>query len=144
MFFGNQVNLEIHPKSIRASKKPAPVQVEFAKEGGICETKEGDVPYKAGDVIMTGVEGEQWPIERVKFAASYEAIPPIKHGNDGQYCKKPIQVLALQMDEPFYVHVSWSGSRLEGEAGDFLLQYSPNDYGIVSESIFEKTYEIIE
>ena len=51
---------------------------------------------------------------------------------------------SLQMQEPFYVDVNWGSGRLEGKSGDWLLQYGPDDYGIVSKSIFEKTYEIIK
>jgi len=138
------MRLDVNERAVRVQKKAIPVTVRFADSDGVCNTKEGNVSFKAGDAILTGVEGEQWPIERPKFDASYEAIPPTKNGEDGQYCKKPIQVFALQMNEPFYVNVSWSDDHLEGEPGDWLLQYGEDDYGIVSQSIFEKSYEIIE
>jgi len=144
MISGNELNLQENYCAQKVQKKTIPVEVRFADADGVCKTKEGDVSYKAGDAIMTGVEGEQWPIERPKFDASYDAISPTKHGENGQYCKKPIQVFALQMNEPFYVNVSWSDDRLEGKPGDWLLQYGPDDYGVVSKSIFEATYKIIE
>jgi len=131
-------------ESIIVRKRSVSVGVEFAEADGVCQTKEGDVSYKVGDTILTGVEGEQWPIERLKFNATYDAIPPTKHGEDGQYRKKPIQVYALQMNEPFYVNVSWADDRLEGKPSDWLLQYGEGDYGIVSKSIFDKTYKVIE
>ena len=100
--------------------------------------------YRPGDAILTGVEGEQWPIEREKFDASYEPVAPTCPGEDGRYVKKPISVWALQMDEPFFVTVSWSNDRLEGQAGDWLLQYGEGDYGVVKNSVFQKTYEVLE
>jgi len=141
---GNDVNLQSKTGAKKVQKKTVPVTVYFAEIDGVCRTKEGEVSFKAGDAILTGVEGEQWPVERPKFDASYDAVSPTKHGENGQYCKKPIQVFALQMNEPFYVNVSWSDDRLEGKPGDWLLQYGPDDYGVVSKSIFEKTYQIIE
>jgi len=143
MINGNDFDLEKHSGSLSVQKRAVPVEVRFAGSDGICITKEGDVSYKAGDAIMTGVEGEQWPIERAKFDATYEPIAPTNAGEDGSYSKKPTTVYALQMNELFYVDVSWGAGRLEGEPGDWLLQYGPGDYGVVSKSIFEKTYDIL-
>jgi len=144
MIRGNNLNLNANVDAVIVQKKTIPVAVMFSDKGGVCKTKEGNVIYKVGDAILTGVEGEQWPIERPKFDASYEAIAPTKNGEDGLYCKKPIQVFALQMNEPFYVNVSWLDDRIEGKAGDWLVQYGADDYGIIGQSIFEKTYKIIE
>ncbi len=143
MIRGNDIQLDADQNALLVQKKAIPVSVHFAGTDGVCVTKEGDVFFKSGDAIMTGVEGEQWPIERSKFDASYQPISPTKTGEDGQYAKKPITVYALQLNEPFYVDVSWGSGRLEGQPCDWLLQYGPDDYGIVSKSIFEKTYEII-
>jgi len=144
MIRGNEMPLDKDGRAVHVQKKAVLVEVCFAESDGVCRTKEGDVSFKAGDAILTGVEGEQWPIKRAKFDATYEAVPPTRHGENGQYRKRPIEVLALQMNEPFYVNVSWSEDRLEGKPGDWLLQYGEDDYGIVSQSIFEKTYDIID
>ena len=45
------------------------------------------------------------------------------------------------MQEPFQVKVSWSADLLQGEAGDFLVQYGPGDYGVVGAEIFKETYK---
>jgi len=142
VIYGNDIDLSRSKNAMEAIKSSVAIEVFFALDDGICITKEGDVSYKAGDAIMTGTEGERWPIERSKFDTSYEPIAPTKQGENGLYNKKPIAVYALQMDKPFYVTVSWAEDRLEGQPGDWLLQYGENDYGIVSQSIFEKTYEI--
>jgi len=144
MIRGNAMRLEENERAVHVQKKAVTVAVLFAASNGVCATKEGKVSYKVGDAIMTGVEGEKWPIERAKFDITYESLPPTKAGEDGLYIKKPIPVYALQMDEAFYVDVSWGAGRLSGDVGDWLLQYGLDDYGIVSKSIFEKTYEIIE
>jgi len=141
---GNDFNLAVDPRAQRVQKKPMPVVVCFADSDGVCQTKEGGVSFKAGDAILTGVEGEQWPIIREKFNETYEPVNPTKKDSNGKYVKKPILVYALQMDEPFYVHVSWADDRIEGQPGDWLLQYGHDDYGVVSETIFDKTYQIIK
>lgn len=144
MLCGNEIDLINAEWSIRVMKKPVGVRVVFATEDGVCNTLEGDVSYHAGDAILTGVEGERWPIKRARFNETYTPILPIRAGENGTYTKKPIVVHALQMQEPFYVDVNWGSGRLEGKQGDWLLQYGKDDYGIVSQSIFEKTYQIIE
>src|SRR5262249_10597889 len=73
------------PRTLRVCKKPAPVRTEFAGADGVCATLEGPVRYKAGDAIVTGVRGEQWPVERESFPASYEPVPPTRAGNSGNY-----------------------------------------------------------
>ena len=35
----------------------------------------------------------------------------------------------------------WSNDLLQGEPGDYLVQYGPGDYGVVGREIFGKTYE---
>ena len=144
MIKGNNLNLADIEKAKRVQKKAIPVQVTFASVDGVCATQEGLVAYKAGDAIMTGVEGEQWPIERGKFDATYTPVAPTKEGVDGQYVKKPFIVYALQMTEPFYVTVSWAKDKIIGKPGDWLLQYSKEDYGIVDQNIFETSYGVIQ
>lgn len=42
-----------------------------AKRGRTIRTLEGPVKAKRGDVIMTGLHGERWPIPRDKFTSKY-------------------------------------------------------------------------
>ena len=88
----------------------------------------------AGDAIMTGTEGENWPIPGDKFKKTYDDL------KDGTAAKKNIRVFAKEMTGPFQVKVSWSDDLLRGEAGDYLVQYGVGDYGVVGREIFGKTY----
>lgn len=119
------------------------MRVNFAPNAGKLATLEGDVSYEAGSAILTGAEGDTWPVERAKFYTSYEAINGTTHGQDGTYQKRPIPVLAMQLTEPASVKVGYANDPINGKAGDWLLQYGEGDFGIVSQAIFEKTYEII-
>jgi len=129
------------PKAIRVFKKPFPIRVTFAESSGICSTLEGDVGYRAGDAILTGTKGEQWPVKREKFISTYEPYEGTTPGNPGSYTKKKILVWALELDQPYQVNVGWQSDAIKGKEGDWLIQYGNDDYGIVRCSIFSETYE---
>ncbi len=54
-----------------------------------------------------------------------------------------MQVLAIQINEPFTANVSWSKEPLMGKPKGWLIQYNPGDFGIVDEEIFNETYDVI-
>lgn len=120
-----------------------PTQVEFASDAGVLTTLEGDVLYKAGDALMTGVQGERWPISRAKFGLTYEPVPPTVMGNSGTYVKKRIVVEALQMDEPFEVTIRDGQSIIKGNAGDWVVSSPDGGQWVVTDSIFKKTYALV-
>jgi hypothetical protein len=129
--------------AIKVQKLPIPVKVYFAETDGICETLEGNVAYKKGTPIMTGVLGEQWPIQPYKFEATYEPIAPTMMWDDGFYVKKPIQVLAVQLTEPMEVTAGWRKDPIQGNPGDWLVQYGTDDFGIVAKDVFSKSYKVL-
>ncbi len=140
MIDGSSIDLVTHPDARQVTKRPVPLAVTFADRARTIPTREGDVRCTAGDAIVTGVGGERWPIPKQKFEQTYEPLPPTCMGRPGHYRKRPLKVWALQMDVPFFVEVSWGGGRLEGKPGDWLLQYGPKDYGVVSADVFAATY----
>ena len=123
------------PEGFETAKLPIPLEFRYAEADETIETKEGAVNAKAGDAIMTGTEGEVWPLPAEKFAETYDDL------GDGTAAKKNIPVFAKEMSEPFQVKVSWSDDLLQGEAGDYLVQYGVGDYGVVGREIFGKTYK---
>jgi PGDYG protein len=143
--------------TIWVQKRPMPLDVHFAIEKDLIrtdppyskgriltlETAPGDpgVAFVAGDAIVTGSKGESWPIARAIFDATYAPTPGGRSGADGTFVKKPLPVLAVQMNEPFSVTASWG--KLVGNQGDWLVQYddTAQDFGIVAADIFEQTYE---
>ena len=128
-------NPDLSQDGFQTAKKPIPLEFRYAETDETIETKEGPVGANAGDAIMTGTEGEQWPIPAEKFAQTYDDL------GDGTASKKNIPVFAIEMSKPFQVKVSWSNDLLQGERGDYLVQYGPGDYGVVGREIFGKTYE---
>jgi len=138
----NKINLEYEINSKFATKKKVRLKVFFSDRDGVCDTLEGKVKYKCGDAIITGTKGDKWPIELAKFNKTYTSHKSTTKGQDGFYFKKKIQVLAMQINRDFSISRSPDKDRLCGKAGDWLIQYSIGDYGIVAQEIFAEIYEI--
>lgn len=137
-------NLSEHPEAFRARSLPIPLQVRFAKEDGEVATLEGPVRHQAGDAIVTGTHGEQWPVPSEKFLATYVPVPPTQSGQDGLYSKRSCEVWALHIRTPIAVELSSGRGFLNGKEGDVLVEYSPGDQAVVAGLIFEQTYRRIE
>ena len=137
------LDLRNDPDAQQARKFPVVHQVEVAASSGLCETLEGDVVYQPGDAIVTGVGGESWPVSREYFFTNYEAVPPTVFGKDGCYRKKPIDVWVKKLDKAITIYISGGKSTLNGKEGDWLVQYAPQNHGVVAQNIFEVTYELL-
>jgi hypothetical protein len=129
---------------VRARKRSFPVQVAFAASDCMVATLEGAVHGCAGDAIVTGPAGEQWPVARALFMDKYQPIGALDPGVDGTYLSLPAEVLALAMTVPFLVHLLDGRSHLAGEPGDWLVDYGDGSLGVVAPAIFSATYEILE
>lgn len=123
-------------------KRPLAVAVTFAARPGTLETLEGSVGYGTHDALVTGAAGEQWPISRSTFDATYLPLEGQRHGVAGRYAKRPVIVRADQMSRPFSVTTK-GGAVLSGAAGDWRLRYGDGHEGIVAASIFKATYEVL-
>ena len=132
-----------NPNAFQACKRSLAVSVDFAASANLLQTLEGMVRYEAGDALLTGIEGEQWPVQREKFDATYEAKPPTVHGQNGTYTKIPKTVWAWCATEEVEVPLSAGRGILKAKPNDFVVQYGEGDYGVVTASIFEKTYQRI-
>ena len=61
-------------------KKPIPI---FAKQQDVpfaTHTMEGVLQGKAGDYLVTGVKGEQYPVDREIFEETYELVDEVMEG----------------------------------------------------------------
>jgi PGDYG protein len=142
----------------QAQKRPIPLQVHFATDADLARTDGGfnagyirtnespvgdpGVRFAPGDAIVTGTRGEQWPIQRDRFEATY--VPSDEGGSfgtDGPFHKVAGPVPVRRMDEAFSVSALWG--ELTGNPGDYLVQYGPGDFGVVSAEIFTDTYDMM-
>ena len=124
--------------------KEETVHVVFAKVAGEVLSLEGPNRYGPGDALITGSTGSSWCVSRDRFDSKYHPVPPFRHGEDGHYRNRPIPVLAKRMNEAFSIARSDGGDRLYGDAGDWLMQYGPGDYGITKHARFVEVYRRIE
>lgn len=142
----------------QARKRPIPLHVHFATEADLTRTdgvynagrirtsetaaEDAGVRFAPGDAIVTGTRGEQWPIVRATFETTYQPSDPGgAFGVDGLFHKVAGPVPVRRMDEPFAVSAPWG--ELTGGPGDYLVQYGPDDFGIVRADSFEDTYDLV-
>jgi hypothetical protein len=135
----SELDLASDPEARRVVKDEA-VRVEFASTAGELMSLEGPNRYAAGDAIVTGSGGERWVVSRERFDAKYLPEGGIVHGDAGTYRNRPSVVLAKPMHAPFTIARSSDGDVLAGDAGDWVMQYAPGDYGVVKAARFAKVY----
>jgi hypothetical protein len=135
-------NLAADPAAYTAVKDEL-VTVDFAAKGGVLVSAVGMNRYQTGDALLTGSTGDRWCVSRDRFDAKYRPEPPTPPGLAGTYRNVPAPVLAKQMHAAFSVARSAGGDVLRGEAGDWLVEYAPGDYGIVAMTRFESVYRLL-
>jgi hypothetical protein len=139
----NDIDLATGPFAARYVKTEI-VAVAFAREEGELISLEGPNHYQVGDALITGSTGSRWSVARHCFDVKYEAVSPTVAGADGSYRARPLPVLAKQIAEPFSAARSTGGDVLRGNAGDWLLQYGPGDFGVAEQQRFRRVYRKLE
>lgn len=135
--------LAADPRARAARKLPQAFQVRFAPAGESIATLEGPVAVAPGDAIVTGPAGELWPVSRARFAAKYAPQAPGQPYADGTYLSLVLRVLALRVAVPFTVVLADGASRLQGQAGDYLIDYGDDSLGVVAQDLFARLYETL-
>ena len=135
-------DLTADPDARRAVKDER-VSVAFAAKAGELISAVGVNRYSPSDALITGSTGDRWCVSRDRFDAKYDPEPPTVRGRAGKYRNRPVAVLAKRMNQPFTVARTAGGDSLSGNAGDWLIQYAPGDYGIVERTRFEAVYRFV-
>ena len=98
----------------------------------------------AGNIILTGhvknenhPDGEEWSQKPDKFKQKYTVVEGDDQSGVAQ-AKAEDPVLLKQMSQPFKVITSWAN--LDGNPGDLLTMYGPNDYGVLNQGAFDMYY----
>jgi hypothetical protein len=130
------------PRHIIGRKLEREVQVQFADRTSTVQTPEGAVHAQPGDAILTGIAGERWRVSHRHFANKYRPAAATRAGEPGTYLSLRNRILALRMTEPFEVLLADGVSRLNGRPGDWLVDYGDGSLGVISDAIFQVTYEI--
>lgn len=134
---------EEFPDSVMVERLPLTFAVRFATHEGVCQTLEGPVAYQPGAALITGSEGEQWPVEAETFFATYAPASTVSRGEDGLYVRLPQRLMARQLTAPLDIVLAEDRGILHGRAGDWLVERSSGSRAIVAADIFPKTYRII-
>ena len=109
---------------------------------GIIHTMEGPVAFQAGDYLVRGIKGEEYPITPQNFAVLYDERSMEPDG-EGFAWYRPANLIhqAVQIAEPFTVERK-AGGIDTGKAGDYLVRTGQGSNGrVVDRTIFEQTYE---
>jgi hypothetical protein len=137
----SQHDLAQDPLAGRYRSQPVQVRVEFALQAGSLATLEGEVGYRAGAALISGQNGERWPVERSEFDRRYHCVGPQAPGQDGLYRKAARPVLARQLMEAFFTCGGAQRDRMTGQPWDWLVQYAPGVHGVVAEALFADLYQ---
>ena len=132
------------PRRVFARKLEREIDVRFTPIACTVQTSEGLVHALPGDAIITGSSGEHWRVSRARFADKYRPAAATAAGEPGRYVSLPNRIMAVPMTEPFDVLLADGISRLNGRAGEWLVDYGDGSLGIVAPTIFAATYEIID
>ena len=122
-----------HPDTFKAVKIANPVKHERMTAAGQVKTKEGTGKYEAGDHVMTGPTGDQWPMERKTFERLYT------DNGDGTATPKPVQKHVRMA--PASGKYSNKYGEYEYKKGEDYIVGEPGNAFPVKKDIFEKTYE---
>lgn len=116
---------------------PVEVDAQIAQAAGEIQTLEGPQAYAAGDALVTGTQGERWPVRAAEFARRYEPVP----GRADRYRKRRLQVRAQQVADSVTVHAP-SGAVLQARPGSWIVHGDDGAISVVDEHIFPVTYAL--
>ncbi len=119
------------------------VMVDFAAAPGVLMSAVGPNHYGRGDALITGSTGDRWSVTRDRFDAKYRPDDGQSPGIAGAYRNVPMPIWAKQIHHAFTIERQAGGDRLEGAAGDWAVEYSPNDCGLVARDRFDAVYRPI-
>ena len=120
--------------TVKVAKKATPIKHEVAKTDGVTKTLEGPMEHKAGHHIITGPKGEQYPVTPEKFKTLYD------DHKDGTATPKKIVKDAKLADHDGEIKTSWGNLQYK-KGQHMIVKHGPGDFGVVENSIFDKTYE---
>jgi hypothetical protein len=122
-----------HARSFLTSKKPIPIKFEVTTKEGQVLALEGFQKYNPGQVLITGIKGEQYVVSSIKkFDNLYE------RAGDGIAIPKFNTRQALKATKPGMIRTSWSD--LEITPDDMVTRIGAGDYTVVKPDVFQETF----
>ena len=102
--------------------------------GRLTETLEGKVHYEAGNKIITGPNGEMYPITLEIFRTLYN------DNGDDTATPKQIRKLAKLADHSDKISIRCGNLHYKANE-DFIVSHGSGDYSVVKKDVFYKTYD---
>jgi len=113
------------------------IHYDTATEPGTVDTLEGPVKYDVGHKIITGPNGEKYPVSPESFADKYDV------DDEHKATPKKIVKYAKLADHDGVLHTSW-GDLSYTKGNDVIVRHGDGDYGAVKLDIFQQTYDTKE
>ncbi len=118
------------------TKRPVQLKAVQTHEAMTVNTLEGPVKAEPGDWIMTGVKGENWPVKPDYFATAYDPVP----GAENIFQKKPLEVMAVQINRSLEILDDAGKVKFQGKAGDWMVVGKEGPKYFVDDEIFRQTH----
>lgn len=112
--------------------------VTIADRAGVVQTLEGAVRHEAGEAIVTGQQGEQWPVARAVFESKYRPVGGQTAGHSGYYERVEEEVDAIE--SAFECSIKVQGGTLKAHPGDWIVTYPDGSRSVVRADLFEGLY----
>ena len=129
----------------RARKRAVAVQVEFAEQGRYAfdpgRPRALIRPATRSSRVSTANAG-LWPGTRLTPAT--RRSHPTDRASRGLIASVHGWYGPSSMTEAFDVTLDGDRGTLRGHAGDWLVQYAPSDFSVVSAACFAQTYELLD
>ncbi len=125
-----------------ARRKPVELLARPVTEECQVETWEGARTAHVGDYIMTGVQGEHWPVPGWQFDELYEILGPSPQHKDLLRVRKRIREVPVYQTYEAFQYVL-RGEKFRVGPGYFIISYGEEDRFPCESSVFFQTFEII-
>lgn len=125
--------------SNKVAKVGIPISFEIANEAGVAITKEGPVAYEADHYLVSNGLSPAYPVAPSTFSALYD----ISSTHDGVATPKAIEKFSKLATEDGSITTSW-GVLAYRKGLDYIVRHAANDYGVVADTVFNVTYNIID
>lgn len=122
--------------SAKYIKKPVEIEAIQITEPEVVHTLQGDITANPSDWIITGVEGEKYPVKDSSFKELYDPC------ENGKFRKKPVQVTAWKTERELLI--PHGVESLKASIGDYIVKQPDGSFAPVKSSIFDKTYDLCE
>lgn len=128
-------------KTYIARRKPIIMMAERVTEQQVIETWEGARTAYPGDYIMTGVEGERWPVAAESFAQLYDVLEESTGGRTLRVRKKVRYVPVYQTYRALDFEIR--DENFHAEPGYFIVYYGEGDIYPCAPDVFFETFDLI-